>query len=88
MTFRNIIYEKKEAIGYLTLNRPDRLNAMNAALLAEFREALDAVEDDPGRASGYPHWRGAGLLPPVSTSAGNPAIQTLRTCSPTSGGAT
>ena len=47
VTFQNLIYEKKDAIGYLTLNRPDRLNALNAALLAEFREALDVVEDDP-----------------------------------------
>ena len=47
MTFENLIYEKKDAIGYLTLNRPDRLNALNAALLAEFREALDVLEDDP-----------------------------------------
>lgn len=47
MTFENIIYEKKGAIGYLTLNRPDRLNALNAPLLAELREALDVLEDDP-----------------------------------------
>ena len=47
MTFQNLIYEKKDAIGYITLNRPDRLNALNAALLAEFREALDVVEEDP-----------------------------------------
>ena len=47
MTFENIIYDKKGAIGYVTLNRPDRLNALNAALLSEFREAMDVVEDDP-----------------------------------------
>ncbi len=47
MAFECITYEKKDAIGYLTLNRPDRLNALNAALLGEFREALDVVEDDP-----------------------------------------
>ena len=47
MTFRYIIYDKQDQTGYLTLNRPDRLNALNAALLSEFREALDVVEDDP-----------------------------------------
>ena len=47
MAFQCIIYEKRGPIAYLTLNRPDRLNALNAALLAEFREVLDAIEDDP-----------------------------------------
>ena len=47
MAFQCIIYEKKGAICYLTLNRPERLNALNATLLAEFREALDVVEADP-----------------------------------------
>ena len=47
MAFQTILYEKRSAVGYLTLNRPERLNALNGQLLGEFREALDAVEDDP-----------------------------------------
>ncbi len=47
MAFQCIIYEKKDAIGYLTLNRPERLNALNATLLAEFREVMEVVEADP-----------------------------------------
>ena len=47
MAFQCILYEKKDAIGYLTLNRPERLNALNATLLAEFREAMEVVEADP-----------------------------------------
>ena len=47
MAFQCIIYEKRDAIAYLTLNRPERLNALNAQLLAEFREVLDVVEEDP-----------------------------------------
>ena len=46
MAFQNILYDKQDTIAYLTLNRPERLNALNAALLAEFREALDVVEAD------------------------------------------
>ena len=87
MTFENLIYEKKDAIGYLTLNRPDRLNALNAALLAEFREALDVVEDDPD------------IRVVILTGAGRafsagfditrePGSRTRRTCSPTSGAPT
>ena len=47
MAFQCILYEKKDAIGYLTLNRPERLNALNATLLAEFREVMEVVEADP-----------------------------------------
>ena len=47
MAFENIIYERKEAIAYITLNRPDKLNALNADLLFELREALGLVEADP-----------------------------------------
>lgn len=47
MAFQTILYEKRDAVGYLTLNRPERLNALNGQLLGEFREALAAVEDDP-----------------------------------------
>lgn len=47
MAFQTILYEKRDAIAYLTLNRPERLNALNATLLAEFREALEVIEADP-----------------------------------------
>ncbi|MFQ6028672.1 MAG: enoyl-CoA hydratase/isomerase family protein [Dehalococcoidia bacterium] len=47
MAFQCLLYDKKDAICYLTLNRPERLNALNATLLAEFREALDVIEADP-----------------------------------------
>lgn len=47
MGFQCLIYEKKGDICYLTLNRPDKLNALNATLLAEFREAMEVIEVDP-----------------------------------------
>ncbi len=46
MAFENIIYERREAVACITLNRPDKLNALNPALIAEFREALEVVEAD------------------------------------------
>ena len=47
MAFENIIYERRDAIAYLTLNRPDKLNALNAGLVADLQDALDVVEADP-----------------------------------------
>jgi enoyl-CoA hydratase len=41
------LYKKKGPICYLTLNRPEKLNALNGALLTEFREAMDVIEADP-----------------------------------------
>ncbi|MCH8894367.1 MAG: enoyl-CoA hydratase/isomerase family protein [Chloroflexi bacterium] len=46
MAFEYIIYERKGPIAYLTLNRPEKLNALNAELMVEFREAMGIVEAD------------------------------------------
>ena len=47
MPFQTLRYEQQDAIGYLTLNRPDRLNALSPTLMAELREALDAIAANP-----------------------------------------
>ena len=41
-----IIYEKNEGVGWITLNRPEELNAMNDAMLAGLDEAFAAAEPD------------------------------------------
>jgi enoyl-CoA hydratase len=46
MAFTNIILDKKDRIGTLTLNRPEKLNAMTPTLIAEMGEALVEVERD------------------------------------------
>src|SRR5580698_4063294 len=46
MAFTNISLEKHDLIGTLTLNRPEKLNAMTPTLIAEMGEALTAIEKD------------------------------------------
>ena len=46
MTYENIIVETREKVGFIQLNRPKALNALNSALLAELAEALEAFDKD------------------------------------------
>jgi 2-(1,2-epoxy-1,2-dihydrophenyl)acetyl-CoA isomerase len=40
MTYQNILFDVKDGIARLTLNRPDRLNSFNVAMHGEVRDAL------------------------------------------------
>ena len=40
-SYENIIYEKKAPIAYVTLNRPEKLNALSQDLQLEVRDALE-----------------------------------------------
>lgn len=46
MAFETIIVEKRGKVGLITLNRPDALNALNSALMAELTKALAEFEGD------------------------------------------
>ena len=46
MKFETIIYEKKDNVAWITLNRPDKLNAQNQTLLNEVTVALEQAKDD------------------------------------------
>ncbi len=41
MDYQNIVYEKRGPIAYVTLNRPDKLNALSDDLQLEVRHALE-----------------------------------------------
>jgi len=47
MAYENIIVETRGKVGLIRLNRPQALNALSRALMADLRHALDAFEADP-----------------------------------------
>jgi enoyl-CoA hydratase len=48
--YSNILVERRGAVGIVTLNRPQALNALNAALITELGAAFDDLEGDPAMA--------------------------------------
>ena len=61
-TRENVLYEKKGAIAYVTLNRPKVLNALNKATIAELIEVFEDARDD------------AAVLGVILTGAGDKAF--------------
>src|SRR6202158_559480 len=46
MNYENILLEKKNAIAYVTVNRPKVLNALNMATMEELRGAFHDIKND------------------------------------------
>jgi enoyl-CoA hydratase len=46
MNFENILFEESNGIGYITINRPTKLNALNKATIQELHEAFVSAEED------------------------------------------
>src|SRR5437868_13691245 len=46
MNFQNLKYESKNKIAYVTVNRPEKLNALNMAVMEELRTAFTAIKAD------------------------------------------
>jgi len=45
--YRYLIYEIEENIGKITLNRPEKRNALNVELIAELKEAVPRMNSEP-----------------------------------------
>lgn len=45
--FQTILYDKRDAVAFITLNRPAAVNAFNVQMRDDLSEALGAVRDDP-----------------------------------------
>lgn len=51
MSYKNILFEVKNKIAYLTINRPDKLNALNTETFMEIMDAMKKANED-GSVSG------------------------------------
>jgi enoyl-CoA hydratase len=47
MTYRNLLFEKEDSIGLLTINRPQVLNALNRATMTEISQVVGKIATDP-----------------------------------------
>ena len=46
MSYQSVLFERREGIARLTLNRPERLNSFNVQMHEEVRRALQEIEQD------------------------------------------
>src|SRR5215470_4579468 len=48
MTYEHILVDREDGVGLITLNRPEKLNAMNRQLSGELRDAVNELDADDG----------------------------------------
>jgi enoyl-CoA hydratase len=48
MSFTSLLYDVDAGLARVTINRPDRLNALNATVIAELGDAVAHIEGDAG----------------------------------------
>lgn len=47
MSYETIIIDQRDGVATVTINRPDKLNALNATAKRELHEAITSLRDDP-----------------------------------------
>jgi enoyl-CoA hydratase/carnithine racemase len=51
MAYSEIIYDKQDKVAIVTLNRPERMNAITGVLAGELKNAMEDAEHDPAIAA-------------------------------------
>ena len=46
MAYETLIYEKRNNIGYITFNRPDKMNFLDRKVAPDVHQVLDEIEED------------------------------------------
>jgi len=46
MSFKHILFEKRDGVGWITFNHPERRNSFDHEMMVEYSEALEMCHDD------------------------------------------
>lgn len=85
MEFNTLLYEERDHVAQIKMNRPEKLNALSQDLLADLRTALDALNDNTEircvilTGSGRAFSSGFDLTPPPLNADGTQPESPLRT---------
>ena len=47
MTYQTLLFETRDGIAFVTVNRPDKLNALNDQVMAELADAVERITTTP-----------------------------------------
>jgi len=75
MKLETVLYEKRGPVAYVTLNRPDKLNAMNAVMHGELAQVWADFRDDPALRVGILAGNGRCFSAGADLSGGAPSEQ-------------
>ena len=67
-SYKCLLYEVKDAVATLTLNRPERLNALGDTLRDDLQDAVTRASADRRGARGHRHGRRDGASARAATS--------------------
>ncbi len=88
MTYDFILFSVNDGVAEVTMNRPDRLNALNRSMLEELRHALDRIEAEQDlrclllKGAGRGFCSGADLTDPDLVQIGDPGVAVTKYFNP------